>query len=83
MCVNILLLDFDIGRGTGSIDEEGRTFSVSTVDITVWHVKEYSYKVLPVEDFGHFHSGEGKLLSSSSLYSFIIVIIMYSLKHEQ
>lgn len=60
-----LLSDFDIGRGTGSIDDEGRQFSVVTVDIKVWHVKEYSYKALPLEDYGHFHSNEGTLSSSS------------------
>jgi hypothetical protein len=54
-----LSVDFNIGRGIGSTDEEGRRFIVNTVDVKVWHVKEYTYNPLPEEDYGHFHSCEG------------------------
>ena len=57
----ISLTGFDIGRGTGSTDDEGKKFVVSTNSIKIWHVKEYSYTVLPEADYGHFYSSEGWL----------------------
>ncbi|XP_031552227.1 supervillin-like isoform X2 [Actinia tenebrosa] len=59
---SLVLENFDIGRGIGSIDEEGRRFSVTTVDVKVWHVKEYGYNAMPEEDYGHFHSCEGYIV---------------------
>ena len=56
----ILSLGFDVGRGTGSFDEEGRRFIVSSISMKIWHVKEYSYQLLPEEEYGHFFSSEGK-----------------------
>ena len=53
-------LGFDVGRGTGSFDEEGRQFVVSSISMKIWHVKEYSYQLLPEEEYGHFFSSEGK-----------------------
>ena len=51
---------FDVGRGTGSFDEEGRKFIVSSISMKIWHVKEYSYQLLPEEEYGHFFSSEGR-----------------------
>ena len=53
---------FDVGRGTGSFDEEGRQFIVSSISTKIWHVKEYTYQLLPEEEYGHFFSSEGSLL---------------------
>ncbi|KAJ7370835.1 hypothetical protein OS493_029379 [Desmophyllum pertusum] len=50
---------FDVGRGTGSFDEEGRWFVVSSISMKIWHVKENSYQFLPEEEYGHFFSSEG------------------------
>lgn len=50
---------FDVGRGTGSFDEEGRKFVVSSISLKIWHVKEYSYQLLPEEEYGHFFASEG------------------------
>ncbi|EDO29784.1 predicted protein [Nematostella vectensis] len=55
----LVLEGFDVGRGTGSVNEEGWRFQVDTIDVKTWHVKEYSYTPLPDEDRGHFHSAEG------------------------
>jgi len=55
-----LSLGFDVGRGTGSFDEEGRQFIVSSISMKIWHVKEYSYQLLPEEEYGHFFSSEGE-----------------------
>jgi len=49
-----------VGRGTGSFDEEGRQFIVSSISMKIWHVKEYSYQLLPEEEYGHFFSSEGR-----------------------
>ena len=59
LTVICLSLGFDVGRGTGSFDEEGRQFIVSSISMKIWHVKEYSYQLLPEEEYGHFFSSEG------------------------
>ena len=59
LTVIYLSLGFDVGRGTGSFDEEGRRFIVSSISMKIWHVKEYSYQLLPEEEYGHFFSSEG------------------------
>lgn len=56
---SMILEGFDVGRGTGSVDEEGRQFIVSSISLKIWHVKEYSYQLLPEEEHGHFFSSEG------------------------
>lgn len=56
---DLFSLGFDVGRGTGSFDEEGRRFVVSSISMKIWHVKEYSYQLLPEEEYGHFFSSEG------------------------
>ncbi|XP_068758253.1 uncharacterized protein [Montipora capricornis] len=56
---SLILEGFDVGRGTGSFDEEGRRFIVSSISTKIWHVKEYSYQLLPEEEYGHFYSSEG------------------------
>ncbi|XP_015764099.1 PREDICTED: supervillin-like [Acropora digitifera] len=56
---SLILEGFDVGRGTGSFDEEGRQFIVSSISTKIWHVKEYSYQLLPEEEYGHFYSSEG------------------------
>lgn len=56
---SMILEGFDVGRGTGSFDEEGRKFIVSSISMKIWHVKEYSYQLLPEEEYGHFFSSEG------------------------
>ena len=58
----LLSAGFDVGRGTGSFDEEGRQFIVSSISTKIWHVKEYTYQLLPEEEYGHFFSSEGSLL---------------------
>ena len=60
--VYLLSAGFDVGRGTGSFDEEGRHFIVSSISTKIWHVKEYTYQLLPEEEYGHFFSSEGSLL---------------------
>lgn len=50
-----------MGRGTGTVDEEGRQFIVSSISLKIWHVKEYSYQLLSEEEHGHFFSSEGWL----------------------
>ena len=55
----LLSAGFDVGRGTGSFDEEGRQFIVSSISTKIWHVKEYTYQLLPEEEYGHFYSSEG------------------------
>ena len=60
--VYFLSAGFDVGRGTGSFDEEGRHFIVSSISTKIWHVKEYTYQLLPEEEYGHFFSSEGSLL---------------------
>ena len=57
--VYLLSAGFDVGRGTGSFDEEGRHFIVSSISTKIWHVKEYTYQLLPEEEYGHFYSSEG------------------------
>ena len=57
-------LTWDVGRGTGSFDEEGRQFIVSSISTKIWHVKEYTYQLLPEEEYGHFYSSEGLSLLS-------------------
>lgn len=47
-----------MGRGTGTVDEEGRQFIVSSISLKIWHVKD-SYQLLPEEEHGHFFSSEG------------------------
>ena len=67
-----------MGRGTGSFDEEGRQFIVSSISIKIWHVKEYSYQLLPEEEYGHFFSSEGwyRAMKERELkYACIILII--------
>ena len=54
---------FDVGHGTESFDEEGRQFIVSSISTKIWHVKEYTYQLLPEEEYGHFYSSEGLGLS--------------------
>ncbi|KAL9959859.1 hypothetical protein ACROYT_G033223 [Oculina patagonica] len=56
---SLILEGFDVGRGTGSFDEEGRRFIVDSISMKIWHVKEYSYQLLPEEEYGHFFSSEG------------------------
>ena len=51
-----------MGHGTGSFDEEGRQSIVSSISTKIWHVKEYTYQLLPEEEYGHFYSSEGLLL---------------------
>ena len=58
-----------MGRGTGSVDEEGRQFIVSSISMKIWHVKEYSYQLLSEEEYGHFFSSEG--MSSAVRLNFL------------
>lgn len=48
-----------MGRGTGTVDEEGRQFIVSSISLKIWHVKESSNQLLSEEEHGHFFSSEG------------------------
>ena len=38
---------------------------MSSISVKIWHVKEYSYQLLPEEEYGHFFSSEGKLNNST------------------
>ncbi|XP_033229897.1 supervillin-like isoform X2 [Belonocnema kinseyi] len=61
--VDLILEGSHLGRGTGWYDEETlRQYIVSTINVTVWHIDEFSYTLLDESSVGQFYSGDSYIV---------------------
>ncbi|XP_044598078.1 supervillin-like isoform X3 [Cotesia glomerata] len=61
--VDLILEGCHLGRGSGWFDEEfSRQYLVTTTNVTVWNVDEYSYSQLDDSSVGQFFTGDSYIV---------------------
>lgn len=57
--VRMVLEGLNVQRGHGQIEtEDRRLVEIGTVEVDVWHIREFDYIDIPRESVGQFHEGE-------------------------
>ncbi|XP_041123033.1 supervillin-like [Polyodon spathula] len=57
--VRMMLEGLNVQRGHGQIEtEDRRLVEIGTVEVDVWHIREFDYIAIPRESVGQFHEGE-------------------------